>query len=61
MCAPLVRGEDAFGHFERLPPPEGEFHPAALARHDRAYRLYRENYAEQIAAHDAAFTTAAAN
>jgi len=61
MCAPLVRGEDAFGNFERLPPPEGEFHPAALARHDRAYRLYRENYAEQIAAHDAAFATAAAN
>jgi len=55
MCAPLVRGRDAFGHFDPLPPPEGEFHPAALARHERAYSRYRENYAEQIAAHNGAF------
>ena len=55
MCAPLVRGHDSFGYFEPLPPPEGECHPAALERHEHAYRRYRENYAEQIASHDAAF------
>jgi hypothetical protein len=31
--AMLVRGVDAFGHFEPERPPEGELHPAALARH----------------------------
>jgi len=41
-----------------LPPPEGEFHPAALARHEEAYRRYRANYAEQIEAHDRAFAGA---
>src|SRR5580658_566280 len=50
MCAPLVRGQDRYGNFEVLPPPETEFSSAALARHEGAYRLYRENYAEQIAA-----------
>jgi len=29
----LVRGEDRFGNFEPEQPPEGELHPAALARH----------------------------
>jgi hypothetical protein len=28
-----VRGADRFGHFEPELPPEGELHPAALARH----------------------------
>lgn len=59
MCAPLVRGRDSGGHFDILPPPEGEFHPAALARHEDAYRRYRANYAEQIEAHDRAFAGAA--
>jgi hypothetical protein len=59
MCAPLVRGEDRFGNFDFLPPPESEFAAAALARHEQAYRKYRENYAEQIAAHDAAYAKAA--
>jgi non-haem Fe2+, alpha-ketoglutarate-dependent halogenase len=58
MCAPLVRGRDTGRHFELLPPPEGEFHPAALARHEEAYRRYRANYAEQIEMHDRAFATA---
>ena len=57
MCAPLVRGRDSGGHFDILPPPEGEFHPAALARHEEAYRRYRANYAEQIEAHDRAFAS----
>jgi ectoine hydroxylase-related dioxygenase (phytanoyl-CoA dioxygenase family) len=55
MYARRVRGDDAFGHFELIPAPEGEFHPAALDRHDRVYRAYRDNYAEQIIAHDRAF------
>jgi len=55
MCARLVRGHDSFGHFDLIAPPEGELHPAALERHERVYRAYRENYAEQIAAHERAF------
>ena len=55
MCARLVRGRDTGGNFEVLPPPEGEFHPAALARHERAYKLYRDNYGEQIASHEREF------
>ena len=55
MCARLVRGDDTGGNFELIPPPEGELHPAAVARHERVYRLYRDNYAEQIAAHERAF------
>ncbi|HEX3882149.1 MAG TPA: phytanoyl-CoA dioxygenase family protein [Stellaceae bacterium] len=59
MRAPLVRGEDRYGNFDVLPPPESEFASSALARHEEAYRRYRENYAEQIAAHDAAYVRAA--
>ena len=55
MCARLVRGRDSGDNFDLLPAPEGEFHPAALERHERAYRRYRDNYAEQIAAHERAF------
>jgi ectoine hydroxylase-related dioxygenase (phytanoyl-CoA dioxygenase family) len=54
MCARLVRGRDSGGNFDLIPPPEGELHPAALARHEEVYRRYRENYAEQIALHDRA-------
>ena len=31
--ATLVRGTDRFGHFDHEPAPEGELHPAAVARH----------------------------
>ena len=55
MCARLVRGSDTGGNFDLLPSPEGEFHPAAIERHERAYSLYRDNYAEQIAAHEREF------
>jgi hypothetical protein len=60
LCARLVRGGDAGRNFELLPPPEGEFHPAALERHEHAYRLYHDNYAEQIAAHEQQFVVAPA-
>ena len=60
MCARLARGSDSFGHFDLIPAPEGELHPAALARHETVYRRYRDNYGEQIAAHDREFATAPA-
>jgi hypothetical protein len=55
MLVPLVRGANTGGHFDILPSPEGEFHPAALARHEDAYRRYRDNYAAQIEMHDREF------
>jgi len=55
MCARLVRGRDSFGHFDLIPGPEGELHPAALTRHEDVYRRYRDNYAEQIALHERDF------
>ena len=58
MYALLVRGCDTGANFDLLPPPEGEFHPAALAHHEEAYRRYRANYAEQIETHDRAFANA---
>jgi len=55
MYARLVRGRDTGGNFDLIPPPEAELHPAALARHELAYARYRDNYAEQIAAHERDF------
>ncbi|MBV9863194.1 MAG: phytanoyl-CoA dioxygenase family protein [Alphaproteobacteria bacterium] len=53
----LVRGRDTGGHFDLMPPPEGEFHPAAIERHERFYRRYRDNYAEQIREHEHDFVS----
>jgi hypothetical protein len=55
MYARLVRGRDPDGHFELIPPPEGELHPAALARHELVYGRYRDNYEEQVMAHERQF------
>jgi ectoine hydroxylase-related dioxygenase (phytanoyl-CoA dioxygenase family) len=56
MLTPLVRGRNTGGNFDILPPPsEGEFHPSAVARHEDAYRRYRDNYAAQIEMHDREF------
>jgi hypothetical protein len=55
MFARLARGRDSAGNFAAIPAPEGEFHPAALDRHEQVYRAYRDNYAEQIIAHDREF------
>src|ERR1700722_3956383 len=61
MLVPLVRGENTGRHFDILPPPsEGEFHPAAIARHEDAYRRYRDNYAAQIELHDREFAASGA-
>jgi ectoine hydroxylase-related dioxygenase (phytanoyl-CoA dioxygenase family) len=55
MYARLVRGKDTGGHFDLIPPPEGELHPAALARHELVYGRYRDNYEEQVTAHERQF------
>jgi non-haem Fe2+, alpha-ketoglutarate-dependent halogenase len=55
MCALLVRGRDTGGHFDLLPPPEGELDDAALARHEDVYRRYLGNYKEQIERHEREF------
>lgn len=52
LSALLVRGEDRFGHFDLLPPPQREHDPAALERHERVYQRYRQNYAEQMERHE---------
>ena len=58
MCARLVRGKDTGGHFDLIPAPEGELHPAALARHELVYGRYRDNYEEQVTAHERQFAAA---
>ena len=55
MCARLVRGRGTGGNFDPIPAPEAELHPAALERHAFVYARYRDNYAEQIAAHEREF------
>ena len=59
MCALPVRGRDTGGHFDLLPRPEGELHPAALARHEDVYRRYLDNYKEQIERHGRLFPAVA--
>ena len=58
MYARLARGQDRHRNFELIPGPEGELHPAALERHDLVYRRYRDNYGEQIRAHESEFAPA---
>jgi hypothetical protein len=59
MCARLARGENTGQHFDLIRPPEGELHPAALARHEQVYSRYRDNYEEQVKAHEREFAAAA--
>ena len=59
MCGRLARGENTGGHFDLIPAPEGELHPAALERHELVYGRYRDNYAEQVAAHEQQFAVLA--
>jgi non-haem Fe2+, alpha-ketoglutarate-dependent halogenase len=58
LSALLVRGRDSGGHFDRLPQPASEFGAAELERHERFYRRYRDNYAEQVAWHERRFAAA---
>jgi ectoine hydroxylase-related dioxygenase (phytanoyl-CoA dioxygenase family) len=46
--AMLVRGVDAFGHFDLEPAPSGDLDDAAQAAFARSYEGYRAAYAEQV-------------
>lgn len=52
MAAMLVRGEDRYGHFDLVEPPEGENTPDALALHDDIVGRYGANYRHQIERHE---------
>ncbi|MEJ0070629.1 MAG: hypothetical protein WDO24_20105 [Pseudomonadota bacterium] len=58
MPALLVRGADRHGNYDLLDRPVAESDAAGLARHERTYIRYRENYAEQVARHERHFATA---
>ena len=47
--AMLVRGVDAFGHFELEPAPAADLDDAARKAYARSYEGYRAVYAEQVA------------
>lgn len=49
--ATLVRGMDGYGHFDLAPPPEAEFHAAAVARHAAILRRADEIQREMAARH----------
>jgi hypothetical protein len=38
----LVRGEDRYGHFELLDPPDDDLSPEALAAHHRVLTVQNE-------------------
>jgi ectoine hydroxylase-related dioxygenase (phytanoyl-CoA dioxygenase family) len=49
--AMMVRGVDAFGHFDLEPAPAGDLDEAARGAYARSYEGYRAAYAEQVALH----------
>ena len=57
-CAMLVRGEDTYGHFDLIDPPEAERDAAALAVHQQVSDRYRANYNEQVQRHAQRFAPA---
>jgi hypothetical protein len=60
MKAMLVRGEDAYGHFDLIGPPAAERDAAALAAHLQVSEAYGRNYNEQVRRHEAQFPAAGA-
>ena len=56
----LVRGEDAYGHFELIDPPAAERDAAALAVHQHAVDQYRRNCSEQVRRHEQEYAVARA-
>jgi non-heme Fe2+,alpha-ketoglutarate-dependent halogenase len=58
LKAMLVRGIDAYGHFDLIDPPTAERDAAALAVHQAVSERYRANYNEQVERHAARFATA---
>ena len=59
MYARLARGRNTGNHFAPIPPPEGELDAAALKRHEQVYARYRDNYEEQVKAHERQFSAVA--
>jgi hypothetical protein len=57
-CAMLVRGEDAYHHFELIEPPLAERDARAYAVHQEVSDRYRANYREQVERHARRFATA---
>ncbi len=57
-CAMLVRGEDRYGNFDLVEPPQAERDAAALAVHQLVSDRYRANYREQVQRHAARFAAA---
>jgi non-haem Fe2+, alpha-ketoglutarate-dependent halogenase len=55
LKAMLVRGEDAYGHFDLIEPPTAERDAAALAVHQEVSDHYRANYNVQVQRHAAQF------
>jgi hypothetical protein len=51
----LVRGEDAYGHFDLIDPPSAERDAAALAVHLQVSDSYGKNYNEQVRRHERQF------
>lgn len=48
MPACLIRGKDAFGHFELQPPPREDFGATETQRHDATFKAYLESFYEQL-------------
>lgn len=59
MSAMLVRGTDAYGHFDPIDPPKAERDAAALAAHLQINSRYRDNYNEMVKRHETEFAIAA--
>jgi len=56
LKAMLVRGVDAYGHFELIDSPSGERNTTSLAVHQAVSDRYRANYNEQVQRHAESFT-----
>jgi ectoine hydroxylase-related dioxygenase (phytanoyl-CoA dioxygenase family) len=59
LKAMLVRGEDAYGHWDLIDPPAAERDAAARATHLQVSERYRENYKIQVERHEQMFGAAA--
>ena len=60
IYAQLVRGRDAYGHFDLLPErPAADLSAEAVALHEAAYAQFRKNYHEQEKLHLAHYAGAA--
>jgi non-heme Fe2+,alpha-ketoglutarate-dependent halogenase len=53
MPATLIRGEDTYGHFDKMPTPKQDFDDDAVACHGKAFKIWNENYFEQMRRADA--------